>query len=83
MICQKTGATIYLEELDCFVRGDAYQLGEWLLIRVNNRSRTREPVPIIHYNVGRMDRWFDDDESMHGTIIASEFNYYGHEGLAQ
>lgn len=81
MICEKTGATIWLNDLECYVRGDVYPFGHDLLIRVNNRSRTKEPVPIVHYTVNRVIRWFDGEEAQTGTIIATDFRYHGYEGI--
>ena len=82
MICEKTGATFYLEEYGCAVRGDAFRLGDNLIIRVTNASRTAEDVPVIHYHVGRTERWWDD-QARYGTIVATSFTYHGYEGEAQ
>lgn len=80
MICEKTGAVIYLLEYDTHVRGDAYRVGDSLLVRVNNASRNFEPTH-VHYYVDRVECWFDE-EAHTGTLIASGFQYYGYEGKA-
>jgi len=82
MICEKTGATIYLEEYGCTVRGDTFRLGADLLVRVNNRSITREPVPIHHYRIRETVAWWDKFADQ-GTIVATDFIYFGYEGETQ
>lgn len=81
MICEKTGAVVYLEQYGEAVRGDAFRLGDHLLIRVNNKSRGYQS-DVHHYRVGNVCNWFDENAPI-GTIIADSFVYHGYDGEVQ
>ena len=80
MIPEKTGAVVWLQEHGCFVRGDSYRLGDFLLVQVNNRSRTHGKPPVINYRVNNLLKWFNEN-SAYGTIIADRFEYFGYDGV--
>lgn len=82
MTPEKTGANIYLEQYGQTVRGDFYDMGDFAVIRVTNSSRTREDPDVIHYRVGNVMQWWDQ-EARYGTMMVNTWVYHGYEGEVQ
>lgn len=81
MICEKTGANVWLNSHGESIRGDVFRLpGDVLLIRVTNASRGDIPKTApFNYIVHTVERWFDEGAT-YGTIISRSSENLGYEG---
>lgn len=77
MICEKTGAHIFLEEYGEYVYGDMHRQGSVLIMRACQVEF--DPIlPRLHYTVHRVGHFWRDEP--HGTIVIVSATSYGYEG---
>lgn len=71
MTCVKTGCEAYLEEYRSWVHGDAFRVGDVIIIRVSAMSQWMPFSEDRHLTVHKIAEWFDRD-MIHGfgTIVA-------------
>lgn len=81
MTPEKTGAVCFLEQYGVYVRGDFYDMKLFGILRVTNASRTREKPDVVHYRIGNVMQWWDQ-EAHYGTLMTDSWQYHGYEGEA-
>ncbi len=85
MICEKTGAQLYLEEYGEWLIGDVYRVNDGTLIaRISGRSHRGPQRDMTHYRVRHIAHWFDrDDPKVYSMLVAEEEDVtdYGYNGI--
>lgn len=85
MSCQRTGFNAYIEPLDMWAYGDAYELYGVTYFRICE-VRRHPPRDRKHYTVRDWQHWFDERKTSYeqnSTMICSPFDctYHGYEGV--
>lgn len=92
--CIKTGCYVWLEDYREWVHGDAYMVGNALVIRVCSLYSKRDEIPRKHFTVHSTEYWPDKNKqknqafgSEHSDpidytlLITSKFTNHGYEGI--
>lgn len=81
-VCEKTGAEVWLDQYNCYVRGDMFRMGDYRVLRVNNNTFGTSPAPqLLHYSVGTILEYFDKRDGGTGTMMLTNVVYHGYNGV--
>ena len=80
MKCIKTGCCVFVREYRMFYVGDSFMINGVPVIRINNKSGSREPVRSrLHHTVYKIAEWFDRaDKFATSTLLADHTNFINH-----
>ncbi len=82
--CIKTGCNVYLAETRQFAHGDAFQVGDTLLmLRLVTQSITRDqPFSHLHFTVNAYGIWLDQSLAVRtSTMLAHNWINHGYNGV--
>lgn len=81
MICEKTGANVWLEEYGYGVRADAYKVDNHMIFHVAARSKIEKEGEVYHYRAIETKRWFDKQtDNEFNVVVCNHYEAFGYDG---